>query len=198
MLFQTNSLNINIRSVNTDDIEQIYEIEKTSYGKHHWSKQAFLKELTNNYTIFYAAELIKNTEKTIVGYISMWKVGSEGHITTLAVHDLYKRQHIADILLYNLIKIAVQNNVKWLTLEVRASNTPAIKLYTKHKFKQLGLRKKYYQDNDEDALILWTNDITDSNYIKLLEERISLFLISNSYTDKLQYCNTPKSMNLLC
>lgn len=198
MLFQTNSLNVNIRSANTDDIDQIYEIEKTSYGKHHWSKQAFLKELTNSYTIFYVAELFKNMERIIIGYISMWKIGSEGHITTLAIHDSYKRQHAADILLYNLIKTAVQNNIKWLTLEVRASNTPAIKLYTKHKFKQLGLRKKYYQDNNEDALILWTNNITDSSYIKLLEERISTLLVLNPYTDKLQYCNTHKSMNLLC
>lgn len=189
MEFKTTSLNINVRNANTSDVDNMYNIEKMSYGKHHWSREAFLKELNSNYTTFFVAESKNLNQQEIVGYISMWKIGDEGHIITLAIHNLYRRQHIADILLYSLIKNAIQNNVQYLTLEVRASNIAAIKLYTKHKFKQLGLRKKYYQDNNEDALVLWTNNINDKAFIKQLEEQMSAFLVLNSCADKLQYHN---------
>ena len=78
--------------------------------------------------------------------------------------------HVADILLYSLIQKAITNDIKWLTLEVRTNNDAANHLYKKYKFKIIGIRKKYYEDNNDDALILWTNDIQVKEYRTYIHE----------------------------
>ena len=117
----------------------------------------------------------------------MWRVNDEGHITTMAVDIKYRRRHIADILLYNIINSALSNRIKWLTLEVRISNIAAIGLYTKYNFKQLGIRKKYYQDNNEDALLLWTEDINRKEYNEHLDCILSQIKGETIHADKYQY-----------
>ena len=123
----------------------------------------------------------------IVGYSGYWMVGNEGHITTMVVIPKYRRLHNADILLYSLIKSSIQNNIKWLTLEVRVSNLSAINLYKKYKFNQLGVRKKYYQDNNEDALIFWTDDITKPEYLEFISNVNQPLLEKFAISDKLHY-----------
>ncbi len=162
----------NIRRATLKDIDDIYNIESVVYGNHHWSKDVIGKELNNPYSTYYICEYI-NKLKTITGYIGYWKVQDEGHITTLAVANDFKRKHVADKLLYTLIKDAIHKSIKWLTLEVRTSNMPAISLYKKYNFKQLGIRKKYYHDNNEDALILWTNNLNDDFYNQLVDPIIN-------------------------
>lgn len=159
-----------IRNADILDIEEIYQIEHETYGNHHWSKKSFITEFSNTYSRYLLCELDSENKK-ILGYAGYWIVSNEGHITTMVVAPKYRRMHIADILLYNLIRSAIHNNVKWLTLEVRVSNLPAIALYSKYCFKQLGVRKNYYQDNSEDALILWTEDISHSEYLDLITGR---------------------------
>ena len=161
----------NIRKIRLQDISNIYNIEREAYGNHHWSKNIFIKEINNPYSTYYICEEIGHKAK-IVGYIGYWQVEDEGHITTLAVSSSYKRRRIADKLLYTVIKNAISKSIKWLTLEVRLSNQPAINLYKKYNFKQLGIRKKYYQDNNEDALILWTENINDKLYLNMNEPLI--------------------------
>lgn len=135
-------------------IEQIYEIESVSFGKHHWSKDSFIKEL-NNPCATYFGIFSTNLTLELCGYIGLWQVLDEGHITTLAVAPLCRNVGLADKLLYHLILNSISKNIKWLTLEVRVSNKAATNLYKKHNFKEMGIRKKYYYDNNEDALILW-------------------------------------------
>ncbi len=98
--------------------------------------------------------------------------GDEAHITTLAVHQDYRRNRVGEVLLINNILTCRQNGAKWLTLEVRVSNEKAQNLYFKFGFKNLGIRRHYYQDNSEDALMLWTENILRPEYLDLLNERI--------------------------
>ncbi len=152
-----------IRKATVEDLYKMLEIEKEAFGKHHWSYQAFESELNNQYSTYFICLDVLD-EKGVVGYIVYWKVLDEGHITTIAVSSNYRRKHLADILLYKIIQDAIKKNIKWLTLEVRNSNQSAINLYKKFQFLQLGIRKGYYQDNNEDALILWTNKISSDEY----------------------------------
>ena len=173
-----------IRNTSVLDAREIYNLDCETYGKNHWSLNSFQSELSNKYSKYLACESKNNNR--IIGYAGYWKVGEEGHITTMVVSLKHRRIHVADILLYSIIKTAILNKIKWLTLEVRISNIPAINLYTKFKFNQLGIRKKYYQDNNEDALVFWTNDITTPEYQKHLTD-LSSFINKTYDTDILQY-----------
>jgi len=93
----------------------------------------------------------------------------EAHITTFAVHPDARRQRIGERLLQRLFEIAHEMNAEWLTLEVRASNLAAQRLYEKYGFRRAGVRRRYYSDNNEDALIMWTERIKE----KTVRERLA-------------------------
>ena len=177
---------LKIRNAVISDIDDIYIIEQETYGVHHWSKKSFLNELTSEYSKYLVCESNFNNKK-ILGYAGYWIVGNEGHITTMVTSLKYRRKSVADILLYSLINSAIHNKIRWLTLEVRISNIAAIRLYTKYNFKQLGVRKKYYQDNNEDALILWNDDISTLDYSVFLKNQFCLIEDKLSVTDILRY-----------
>ena len=184
-----NDLNIYIRSAHINDIDKIMLIEPLAFGKFHWSKETFNKQISNEHSKFFVCgsnDPISNENK-IIGYIGYWLVIDEGHITTVAVSPFYRRRHVADILLYSLINHAIKHQIKWLTLEVRVSNKSAINLYKKYRFKQLGIRKKYYQDTNEDALILWTENILTPEFQSTLESKIADCYTEKFSTDKSYY-----------
>jgi ribosomal-protein-alanine N-acetyltransferase len=105
----------------------------------------------NNLAIY----LVAKVNEKAVGYIGMWKVLNEGHITNVAVHPEFRHQGIGNQLVSELLSLCVKENIDLVTLEVRKSNQNAIKLYEKHGFVAEGIRKAYYQDNKEDAIIMW-------------------------------------------
>ena len=145
-----------ISNMTKDDIENVIKIEEEAYGKHHWAKSSFYDEMSNNLAKYYTA---KTSDGTLAGYAGTWHIIDEGHITTIAVKNNYKRQHIGESLIVKILDDCYKEGIKYLTLEVRVSNTAAIGLYTKYGFNSLGTRKGYYQDNNEDALIMWTENI---------------------------------------
>ena len=149
-------IDISIRPMQKDELDDVLKIEEQAYGEHHWSKDSFYGELANDLAHYYSA--CDNNNK-LVGYAGTWRVLDEAHITTLAVQPEQKRKKIGESLLNKIIEDCYKNEVKYLTLEVRVSNTPAISLYEKYGFKSLGTRKGYYQNNNEDALIMWTENI---------------------------------------
>lgn len=168
-------LEVVIKKLQRQDIDQIMGIESVSFGSHHWSDQSFISEIGNKLGNYFTA-LEKDTNK-VVGYCGFWLICDEAHITTIAVHPEYRKNRIGEFLLQKMINTGYQKEAKWFTLEARASNIAAQGLYTKYGFKSLGLRKKYYQDNDEDALIMWTENIWESkfkNSFKELEENLKL------------------------
>jgi ribosomal-protein-alanine N-acetyltransferase len=102
----------------------------------------------------------KRNPNPIIGYGGVWLMMDEAHITTLGVSPAYRGKGIGEFLLIGLIDVALQLGASWLTLEVRVSNTTAQNLYRKYTFKEAGVRKKYYTDNNEDAYIMWSDEIT--------------------------------------
>lgn len=158
-----------VKPLNKSDVDRVAIIEAASYGNHHWSKDSFYSEINNRVAKYYTATA--PTEE-IAGYIGTWHIVDEAHITTIAVHPDYRRQHIAECLIVKSLKDCYNKFIKYITLEVRVSNIPAIKLYEKYGFKSLGTRKGYYQDNNEDALIMWTENIFSDEYKELFGKNI--------------------------
>lgn len=158
---------IYITKMTTDDIDAVVKIEADAYGEHHWSKSSFYDEMNNNLAKYYCVKL--SNEET-VAYAGTWNIIDEGHITTIAVSPEYKRNHFGEALIVKILEDCYNSGIKYLTLEVRESNIPAIKLYEKYGFESLGTRKGYYQDNNENALIMWTENIFYDKFKSKFEE----------------------------
>lgn len=152
----SDNFTVKIEKMKQADIEAVIAIEAKAYGEHHWSKESFFNELSNELARYYTAF---DENGRLIGYAGNWQILEEAHITNIAVDIDYRRKHIGEALLTRIIDDSINNGVKYITLEVRVSNTPAIKLYEKYGFKSLGTRKGYYQNNNEDALIMWTENI---------------------------------------
>jgi ribosomal-protein-alanine N-acetyltransferase len=101
---------------------------------------------------------------SIIGFAGLWLMLDEAHITTIAMHPDYRRQGLGEFMLTGLIDIAYDIGAKWVTLEVRMSNYVAQNLYHKYGFREAGIRHRYYSDNQEDALIMWTDEINTPSY----------------------------------
>jgi ribosomal-protein-alanine N-acetyltransferase len=100
----------------------------------------------------------------IVGYASLWLMFDEAHLTSIAVRESCRRQGIGELLLLSVINLAVQLNARVATLEVRVSNRSAQALYEKYGFVKVGVRRRYYTDNGEDAYIMTTEQLTSASY----------------------------------
>jgi len=137
------------------DIDQVLAIEQRSFPT-PWSKKAFISEITDN--IFASYMVVEKGDK-IVGYGGMWVFLDEAHITNIAVAPENRRTGIGEFILKQLIATAVAGGAKRMTLEVRASNHAAQRLYEKMGFERKGLRKGYYTDLREDAIIMWKDDL---------------------------------------
>ncbi len=163
-------MEIKIQRMQKSDVDNVINIEEQAYGEHHWSKESFLNELSNDLARYYAAF---DTDGNLVGYAGCWQILEEVHITNIAVASDFRRKKIGEKLLRQIINDCYANKAKYITLEVRVSNNAAIKLYEKYGFKSLGTRKGYYQDNSEDALIMWTENIFYDKFKMNYEKIIS-------------------------
>jgi len=106
---------------------------------------------------------------SIVGFAGLWMMIDEAHITTIATHSTVRRRGLGELLLVSLIDIAYSINARWVTLEVRVSNVAAQSLYQKYGFSIVSTRPRYYSDNNEDAYIMWTEEIHTPNYRNMFE-----------------------------
>ena len=163
------ALKIKIRPMTIKDIDSVIEIEKESYGKHHWSRESFFNELSSDLAFYFCA---LDENNNILGYIGSWQIMEEAHITTISVKPEYRRRKIGEALFHYAVENCYENGIKYITLEVRVSNDKAIKLYEKYGLKSLGTRKNYYQDNNEDALIMWTENIFYDKFKSLYKNNI--------------------------
>lgn len=142
---------IAVREMRLEDIDGIMEIEHGSFAT-PWTKQDLIGELSNTAARYFVA---LEGEK-VVAYAGTWLIIDEGHITNVAVHPDWRGRGCGTRVLYALIQAAIDVGVQYMTLEVRVSNEPALALYKNFGFKKAGLRKKYYEDNGEDAHIMST------------------------------------------
>ncbi len=110
------------------------------------------------------ATLTAPNQVSIIGFAGLWLMVDEAHITTIAVHPDYRGRGLGELELASLIDIAIQIGAKWVTLEVRVSNYVAQNLYRKYGFREAGMRRRYYSDNQEDALIMWTEELSSPDF----------------------------------
>jgi len=139
-----------IREIRYSDLDDLAAIEQASFSV-PWTRGMLEEEYFNSLARYRVLEY----RGTIAGYIGMWRIMDEGHITNLAVRPEFRRRGFARMLLKDLVDYARENGIGSLTLEVRVSNLPAISLYESLGFTVEGRRKNYYADNGEDALIMW-------------------------------------------
>lgn len=142
---------ITVQPMRLCDIPKIVEIERYAFTT-PWSKNAFLSELLENDRAYYLVAQIGNV---VVGYVGVWLIAGEGHITNVAVHPDYRHQGVGRTLMQAIIECARAKKVRRMTLEVRRTNYIAQSLYEQLGFKGAGYRRGYYSDNNEDALIMW-------------------------------------------
>lgn len=120
-----------------------------------WSENAYRTELENQCAEYYVAW----SGGKLVGYVGMWVIMDEVHITTIGVARESRGQKIGERLLTRVLDASREREAQRVTLEVRKSNHVAIALYKKYGFREAAIRRGYYSDNNEDALIMWVDDL---------------------------------------
>ncbi|AEF16719.1 MULTISPECIES: ribosomal protein S18-alanine N-acetyltransferase [Thermoanaerobacterium] len=148
-------MDIKIRPMVKSDIDKVMEIEYLSFSV-PWSFESFVMEVTKNSCAHY---IVAEVDGQIAGYGGFWVVVDEGHITNIAVHPDFRGQGVGSAIVEGLIELAKNKGITSMTLEVRESNLVAQSLYKKYGFKPVGKRRGYYQDNNEDAVIMWKYDM---------------------------------------
>src|SRR5579859_1074650 len=108
--------------------------------------------------------------RSIVGYAGIWVMTDEAHVTTIASHPDVRGRGVGEFLLLALIHRGIEVGARWMTLEVRASNSVAQGLYRKYTFKEMGVRRRYYSDNGEDALVMWTDALDSESFRTAMEQ----------------------------
>ncbi|MBD2209098.1 ribosomal protein S18-alanine N-acetyltransferase [Calothrix sp. FACHB-156] len=151
------SLELKLQSLTSDDLSAILELDKACFGG-LWTVEGYQRELDSPNSVLLGL-FSPASSLSLLGMGCFWSILEEAHITILAVHPQYHCQGLGQALLYSLLKTASDRGLERATLEVRASNLAAISLYQKFGFKTAGRRRRYYQDNGEDALILWLPEL---------------------------------------
>ncbi|MDQ0216472.1 ribosomal-protein-alanine N-acetyltransferase [Oikeobacillus pervagus] len=144
---------VRFRYMTVEDVEQIMVVEHQSFTL-PWTKESFYYELMENK---FATYIVVEVEGQVVGYCGVWVVIDESHITNIAILPEFRGMGLGESLLRNVMFVSKRMGGKTMTLEVRVSNKAAQSLYKKLGFKQVGVRKNYYSDNQEDAFIMWVS-----------------------------------------
>jgi [ribosomal protein S18]-alanine N-acetyltransferase len=150
-----------IRKMESRDLEQVCELEVLSFTI-PWSYESFYNELHTN---LFAQYMVVEYEGKVIGYAGMWLVIDEAHITNVAIHPDFRGNHLGERLMRQMMLFARRQGAEAMTLEVRKSNTVAQNLYHKLGFEAGGVRRGYYTDNNEDAIIMWVN-LHDNEYLE--------------------------------
>lgn len=159
---------LEIRPLEGWDLEEVLLLERECFP-HPWSRGMLEEEVGRSDGVF----LVARSGGLLLGYAGIIFIMEEGHITNLAVRREQRRRGIATHLLLRLVEHALAAGIRFLTLEVRRSNLPAIRFYEVFGFKVVGERRRYYSDSGEDALIMWTGDIGSQSYKELLKSASS-------------------------
>ena len=148
-----------------EDLPAVHVIERESFST-PWPSHAYQQELENNRLAHY---IVARWKDEIVGFAGMWLLVDEAHVTTFATRRAWRRQGVGERLLLALLDLAAARGAHEATLEVRPSNAPARRLYEKYGFKVVGVRPRYYSDDNEDALIMTTESLDG----RAMRERIA-------------------------
>jgi ribosomal-protein-alanine N-acetyltransferase len=161
----TEPITVEIVPMRRRHVRSVLRIEQQVYPR-PWSHSLFLSELALRQTRSY---LVARVGRDVVGYAGLMMSAEDGHITTIAVDPGWHRHKIATRLMVSVARDALLRFAKNLTLEVRLSNLPAQHLYRRFGFAPVGVRKNYYQETNEDALVMWVHEIDGADYAALLD-----------------------------
>lgn len=142
---------IQYREMRIADIAAVVAIEEEAFAT-PWTAEIFQHELTGNN---YAHYIVAQQDDEVIGHVGMWLVLDECHITNVAVRQHMRGNGIGEALMREAIALCKEKDVRLMTLEVRMTNDTAQALYRKLGFKDGGIRKNYYSDNNEDGLVMW-------------------------------------------
>jgi [ribosomal protein S18]-alanine N-acetyltransferase len=146
-------------------VRGVMTIERQVYPR-PWSPSLFISEMTAGHGRAY---LVALESRQVVGYAGLISYGEEAHVTTIAVDPERHRRKIGTRLLYELILRAREMGAHAVSLEVRVTNWGAQRMYARFGFRPVGIRKGYYQETNEDAVVMWTDDIRGTEYDRLLD-----------------------------
>jgi ribosomal-protein-alanine N-acetyltransferase len=148
---------LEIRDMTITDLTAVQVIERASFST-PWPPHAYRQELETNRLAQY---IVATLDGEIVAYAGVWLMVDEAHVTTFAVHPAFRRRGIGERLLLEVLDRSLRRQAREATLEVRLSNLPARRLYEKYGFRPVGIRPRYYSDNNEDALIMTTEPLAE-------------------------------------
>ncbi len=157
-------LEVTISPMRRRHLRSVLRIEQQVYPR-PWSLGLFMSELGYRGSRVY---VVARVGATVVGYGGLMLVADDGHVTTLAVDPRWQRHKLGTRVLHALAAAAIERGAKNLTLEVRASNSGAQALYRAFGFAPAGIRKGYYVETNEDAIIMWANDVDTADYARRL------------------------------
>ena len=158
---------LEIKSLTAENLSAVLELDIACFGG-LWTLEGYQRELDSpNSDLIGLFSPVCPLQ--LLGMGCFWSILEEAHITILAVDPQYHHQGLGQALLYSLLHTAYDRGLERATLEVRASNSVAISLYQKFGFKTAGRRRRYYKDNNEDALILWLGDLQQPHFLDTLE-----------------------------
>ena len=157
-------LTVHVQAMRRRHVHAVLRIEQQVYPR-PWSASLFHSELALRSTRAY---YVARVGRDVVGYAGLMMTVDDGHITTIAVDPKWQRHKIATRLLLTLAREAIHRAAVSLTLEVRMSNTGAQELYRQFGFGPVGVRKNYYQEVNEDALVMWAHEVDRPEYAALL------------------------------
>ena len=162
-----------LRSMRAEDVARVAELEKQCF-RTPWSYNSLLGELSNAVAHY----IVADDGGVVCGYAGMWVMFDEAHMTNIAVEAEHRRYGIARRMIIRLMQIALANGAERMTLEVRENNHNAQRLYSSLGFAFAGIRKHYYTDTGENALILWNDCIIETyeKHCDLLNDNV---LINN-------------------
>ena len=152
-------MSIELRRLTLADLAAIERIERRAYPT-PWSRSMFAGELAKPSSICLGA-FDTDADEVLVGYLIISRYADAWHVMNVAVHVDYRGQGVATMLLNRLFDLTAGDDRRGYTLEVRVSNEGAIKLYEKLGFVARGVRRGYYTDNREDALIMWKDPVRE-------------------------------------
>ncbi len=164
------------RAMTVADLDAVMAVENVSFPT-PWSANTYRHEITRNahgaYWVVSPRGAAARTIPPVLAYAGTWQLGDEVHITTIAVHPNWRRRKLGEWTLLNLIAAVRQHGARLVTLEVRTSNAPAIALYRKLGFEQVGLRRGYYIDTGEDAYLMTLFHIDDEKVWQALTAELA-------------------------
>jgi ribosomal-protein-alanine N-acetyltransferase len=140
-----------IREMTVQDVPQVAEVENACFTN-PWTIDIYYQELNENR---YAKYFVVEWEEKIIGYAGVWLVIDEAQITNIAIHPDFRGKKLGEKLFQHVLLTVIQLGAKQLSLEVRQSNLVAQKMYYKFGLVPGGIRKNYYTDNQEDAIVMW-------------------------------------------